>query len=182
MRRALHVATASGTAAHHLFELEAGVGLVFQPQLGLGGAACLWGVGIPAWIAVAARGSRRWDRILAFAAGMAVGGAIVHYTLWPVERRHGLPYLREAEGLKPDQLPAYNALLLGWAAGALAALARETPPGARRWALVGALVALPLRASARHHFAWVREQAKVRPAWWNRALVAERVSRMGGEA
>ena len=93
--------------------------------------------------------------------------------MWPVVVRRGLPLLVEAEGLRPESLPAYNALLYGWAGAAVAAVLLETPSGDRRWAVAGLLAAVPLRASARHHFHWIREQAETRPAWWNRAL-AER--------
>ncbi len=170
MRRPLHTLTAAGAIAHHAFELVAGVGLVFQPYLGLPGAATLWGIGLPGWLLVAARGSERWDRLLAVLAGLSLGGAVVHYTLWPVRFRRGLPVLVEAEGLRPASLPTYNALLYAWAATAGAALLIETPREARRWAAAGLVAAVPLRASARHHFRWIREQAEARPAWWNRAL------------
>jgi hypothetical protein len=162
--------TSVATAAHHLFELGAGTGLVFQPYIGLRGATTLWSVCLPGWLVAACRGSRRWDRPLAFLAGLSIGGATVHFTLWPVEIRRGVPLLVEAEGLKPEQLPAYNGVLYAWAIAAVTALALETPPRARRWALVGALAAVPLRSSARHHFTWIKEQARVNPAWWNRAL------------
>ena len=78
--------------------------------------------------------------------------------------------LAEAEGLKEEQLPAYNAILYAWAIAGAAALALETPAQERGWALAGALAAIPLRSSARHHFTWIKEQALVNPAWWNRAL------------
>jgi hypothetical protein len=170
VRRPLHALTAVATAAHHGFELAAGTGLVFQPYIGLRGASVLWTIGLPGWFAAAARGSRAWDRPLAFLAGLSIGGAAVHFSLWPWERKAGIPLLMEAEGLKPDQLPAYNAVLYTWALSALAALAIDTPRGARKWALAGALAAAPLRFSARHHFTWVRDQAQTNPAWWNRAL------------
>ena len=48
-RRALHIGAVVGTAAHHGFELAAGVGLVFQPYLGLGGSLTAWGTALPAW-------------------------------------------------------------------------------------------------------------------------------------
>lgn len=170
MRRPLHALTSAATAAHHGFELVAGTGLVFQPYLGLRGAAALWTVGLPGWFAAATRGSGAWDRPLAFLAGLSIGGAAVHFTLWPWERKAGIPILVEAEGLRPGQLPSYNAVLYAWALSALAALAMETPRGARKWALAGVLAAVPLRFSARHHFAWIRDQARYNPAWWNRAL------------
>lgn len=171
VKRPFHAMTCLAAATHHAFELAAGVGLVFQPYLGLRGAAGLWGTTLPAWLLLSARGSRRWDRILAFLAGLSLGGAAVHFTLWPVRRWRGLPVLEEAEGLRPEHLPAYNAVLYGWALAALAAIVADPRPGARRWAIAGALCALPLRASARYHFRWVREQARSNPAWWNRALV-----------
>ena len=171
MRRPWHVLTCLAAASHHVFELGAGTGLVFQPYLGLAGAGALWSVVLPSWLIAAARGSSRWDRPLAFAAGLALGGTVVHYTLWPVEDRNGLPVLVAAEGLRPGQLPAYNAVLYAWGLSALVALVKETPRGARRWAAAGALAAVPLRFSARHHFRWIKEQARANPAWWNRALV-----------
>jgi hypothetical protein len=173
MKRPWHALTCLGTAAHHAFELGAGVGLVFQPELGLRGAGALWGLGLPSWLAVAARGSRAWDRLLAVAAGMSIGGAAVHFTLWPWTAGRGLPVLTEAEGLRPEHLPAYNAMLYGWALAALVALYRETPAGVRRWALAGIPAALVLRPSARYHFRWVRDQARTNPAWWNRGLAGQ---------
>src|SRR3989442_4227525 len=98
MRRRWHTLTCLATATHHLFELGAGTGLVFQPYVGLRGATALWSVGFPAWFGAASRGSRRWDRPLAFLAGLSIGGAAVHFTLWPFEVRGGLPVLVEAEG------------------------------------------------------------------------------------
>jgi hypothetical protein len=168
--RPLHVLTAAATTTHHLFELGAGTGLVFQPYFGLRGAAALWSVALPGWMTAAAKGSRRWDPVLAFLSGLSIGGATVHFSLWPFEVRRGVPVLVQAEGLKPEMLPAYNAVLYVWALSAAAALAFQTPPRARRWALAGALAAVPLRWSARHHFTWVTEQARVNRAWWNRAL------------
>jgi hypothetical protein len=173
MRRPLHALACIGTAFHHAFELGAGVGLVFQPQLGLSGAVALWGTLLPAWFAVAVRGAwPGWERPLALAAGLSLGGVAVHYTMWPWETRRGVPLLTQAEGLRPGHLPAYNAILYGWAAAAALALLRETPRGSRRWAFPGMLATIPLRRSARHHFVWIREQAGHDPAWWNRAFAA----------
>ena len=62
------------TAGHHGFELTSGVGLVWQPELGLGPASALWGAQIPLWVILAARGSRRWDRLLAVLSGTALEG------------------------------------------------------------------------------------------------------------
>lgn len=159
-----------GTAAHHGFELNAGVGLVFQPYLGLPGSIAYWATNLPFLMWAAARGGERYDKPLAFASGAALGGMSVHYTIWPWRMRAGLPWLTEAEGLSTEQLPAYNAILLLWALASILALARETPKGMRRWFLLGAVTALPLRASATHHFKWASEQARTNPAWWNRGL------------
>ena len=168
--RPLHAATAVGATLHHGFELAAGVGLVFQPYLGLAGASAMWGTLFPAWLVVSMRGSRRWDPMLAFAAGMSLGAAVLHFSLWPWSVRRGLPWLREAEGLRPEHLPAYNAVLYGWASLAAAALAFETPRRSRVWALAGFAATFPLRRTARDHFRWIREEARTNPAWWNRAL------------
>jgi hypothetical protein len=170
VRRPFHVLATAGTAAHHGFELASGVGLVFQPQLGLPGALALWATALPGLATASARGSSRWDPPLAFANGAGLAGAAVHFTLWPWAVRAGVPMLTEAEGLSPAQLPAYNAVLWAWALAAVAALVTETPPRARRWFALGMLSGVPLRLSARHHFSWAREQARVNPAWWNRGL------------
>ena len=134
MKRLFHALTAVGMLAHHVFELAAGVGLVFQPQ--------------------------------------------VHFLIWPWEVRRGLPVLTEAEGFRKEQLPAYNAVLYAWAVAGLLAILIETPRGAKKWAAAGFLATLPARASARHHFVWLREQARSNPAWWNRAI-AEKVREDG---
>lgn len=176
-RRLLHTGPPLGTLAHHGFELSAGVGLVFQPYLGLPGSLALWGTALPAWVVFAVGPERLLlrDPLLAALAGTSLAGALIHFVLWPVGRRRGLPVLLEAEGLPAGAMPAYNAILYGWALSALAALVLGTPRGSRRWALLGLATGLPLRASARHHFEWLAEAARRQPAWWNRAAVpAER--------
>jgi hypothetical protein len=170
--RPLSLVAVAGTAAHHGFELGNGVGLVWQPELGLGGAGALWVVQLGLWSWMAARGGRKWDRVLAMQAGSGVAGVVVHFTLWPWKRnRFGIPVLTEAEGLPASRLPAYNTILGVWGlASALSVL--ELSPSRRRWALVG-LVALPIfRVSARHHFKWASAQSTENPAWWNRGFRA----------
>ena len=168
--RPLSLLAAAGTAAHHSFELGNGVGLVWQPELGLTGAGTFWVVELSLWSWLAARGSSRWDRVLAVLAGAGLAGVIVHFTLWPWKRnRLGIPVLTEAEGLPPSRLPAYNAILGLWGSASILSLL-ELTPSRRRWALVG-LAGLPLlRQSARHHFAWAVVQADEHPAWWNRGF------------
>ncbi len=159
------------TAAHHGFELTSGVGLVLQPELGLVPAGALWGAQIPLWITLAAKGGRRWDRLLAVWSGAALAGVAVHFVLWPWRRNKlGLPVLSEAEGLSPALLPAYSTLLHLWGVACVGSIALEVRPGHRRWSLVG-LAALPLlRKSAAHHFAWLTQEAQRNPAWWNRGV------------
>jgi hypothetical protein len=170
IRRPWSVLAAAGTAAHHGFELRAGVGLVFEPWLGRRGALAAWGVALPLWAVVAAAGGPRWDRAVALWNGSALAGGLVHYAMWPWAVRRGVPTLTEAEGLRAEHVPAYDAILKAWVAAAAAALARETGPGAWRYALAGLAQFEPLRRSARHHFAWAREQARRDPAHWSPAL------------
>ncbi len=170
-RRPWSMLAATLTAAHHGFELSSGVGLVGQPELGLVGASSLWAAQIPTWIALAAKGGKQWDRLLSVWSGAALGGAVVHFLIWPWRRSAlGVPVLAEAEGLSGSQLPAYNSLLYAWAAASALSIALEVPPRERRWALLG-FAALPLmRHSAKHHFSWIVDQAATRPAWWNRGV------------
>jgi hypothetical protein len=162
---------AAGTAAHHGFELSQGVGLVAQPELGLSGAGALWGTQIPLWVALAAKGGRRWDKMLAAWSGAALGGVLVHFLLWPWRyNRIGIPVLTEAEGIPESRLLAYNAILRVWFLASALSIALEISPRDRKWALVG-LATLPLlRRSAKHHFSWIVEEAGTNPAWWNRGI------------
>jgi hypothetical protein len=170
-RRPWTTLAAALTAAHHGFELSSGVGLVGQPELGLVGSVALWGAQIPIWIALAAKGGKRWDRLLSVWSGAALGGAVVHFLIWPCRRGAlGVPVLAEAEGLGVSRLPAYNTLLYGWAAAAVLSIALEVPRRERRWALVGFATLPLLRRSAEHHFSWIVDQAATRPAWWNRGV------------
>ena len=170
-RRPWTMLTAALTGAHHGFELSSGVGLVGQPELGLVGASALWAAQIPTWITLAAKGGKQWDRLLSVWSGAALGGAVVHFLIWPCRRSTlGMPILAEAEGLVDSKLPAYNALLYGWAVASVVSIALEAPPRERRWALLG-LAALPLmRISAKHHFSWIVDQAATKTAWWNRGV------------
>jgi hypothetical protein len=170
MRRPLHALTFVGALAHHAFELSRGVGLVFQPELGLIGASAFWGIVFPGSILISARGSSRWDRLLAFSVGANLAAALLHFTLWPWDMRKGLPTLVDAEGLESHDLPAYNPILHLWTIAALAAIAVEVPRGLRGTAFAGFLLTTPFRRHARYHFEWIAEQARENPAWWNRAL------------
>ena len=170
--RPLSLLAVAGTAAHHSFELGNGVGLVWQPELGLGRAGTFWAVELGLWSWLAARGGKRWDPVLAMLAGSGLAGVVVHFTLWPWKwNRFGIPVLTEAEGLPPSRLPAYNAILGVWGLASILSLL-ELTPNRRRWALTG-LAALPvLRLSARHHFNWALAQAEENPAWWNRGFAS----------
>jgi hypothetical protein len=170
LRRPWTTATAVLTAAHHGFELSNGVGLVLQPELGLGLAGTLWATGIPAWIRLAAKDDGgRWEPLLAAWSGASLAGVVVHFSLWPWRyNRVGIPSLTEAEALPTSSLPAYNALLHLWAVTSALSVVREIRPGSRRWALVGLATIPLLRRSAQHHFSWLGQQALTNPAWWNR--------------
>lgn len=171
LQRPWTMLAAAGTAAHHGFELSQGVGLVGQPELGLWGAGALWGIQIPVWLALAARGGRRWDKVLAVSSGAALGGVLVHFLLWPWRyNKIGIPFLTEAEGIQESMLPAYNTVLRAWFLASALSIALEISPRDRKWALVG-LGTLPLlRRSAKHHFSWIVHEAATNPAWWNKGI------------
>jgi len=171
LRRPLAAGSVLGAIAHHGFETRAGVGLVFEPQLGRRGAYALWGTLFPLMLLSAARGGRTNERLSAVNAGIGAAGVAVHFAAWPWSLHNGVPMLDEAEGLTDEQLPAYNSVLWFWAACSVLSLATEASPGARRLGLLAAALNFPaLLISARHHFRWAREQAELEPDRWSPAL------------
>jgi hypothetical protein len=170
-RRPFTLLTALGTAAHHSFEVRAGVGLVFEPFIGRRGAVAMWATSLPAWAAMAWFGKgEAVEKSLALNNGAGLAGGIVHFVQWPWELRGGIPFLVEAEGMTPELLAPYNTILQMWVIAGALALALETPRHARRWALAGLLLGEPLRRSAIHHFRWAHEQAEREPERWSPVL------------
>ena len=99
---------------------------------------------------------------------------MVHFADWPWSLRWGfLPWLDEAEGLPAERVPAYNTILWVWlVGGAASAVVRDR---ARGPALAGAGARRrpgPAQ-SARHHFAWAREQARRDPESWSPELLRQ---------
>lgn len=170
MRRLLAAGSALGLLAHNAFETRAGVGLVFEPFLGRRGAVALWAGYFPLMLGAALREGEWARRLAAFSAGIGVAGVAVHFRAWPWSLHGGLPMLDEAEGLSEEQLPAYNAVLWLWLVASALSLPAANRPGARRFAAAGLLNFPLLLASARHHFAWAREQAERDPERWSPAL------------
>jgi hypothetical protein len=172
-RRPFSVLTALGTAAHHTFEVRAGVGLVFEPFLGRQRAVALWTGALPAWVLAAwLADGERLEKWIALNNAAGLAGGIVHFIEWPWELRGGIPYLTEAEGMTAEQLRPYNRVLHLWTLAGLLAVVFETPPHARKWALLGLALGEPLRRSAVHHFRWARLQAQREPERWSPVLRA----------
>jgi hypothetical protein len=158
---------ALGTAAHHGFERQAGVGLVFEPFLGRRRTTAMWLVALPFWMWRATRPAPRDEPLLALNAGVAIAGSFVHFVEWPWSLRGGvLPWLDAAEGLPPSKLPAYNTILWLWMVGGVGSALLETRRSDRKWVALGI-------ATARHHFRWAREQARREPSRWSPALLRE---------
>jgi hypothetical protein len=124
-------------------------------------------------LAAALREGEGARRLSAFSAGIGVAGVAVHFKAWPWSLHGGLPMLDEAEGLRDDQLPAYNAVLWAWGVASALSLLTETRRGSRRFALTGLLNFPILLASAQHHFRWAREQAQREPERWSAALLED---------
>src|SRR4051794_40848966 len=170
-RRPLAAGSALGALAHHGFETRAGVGLVFEPELGRQGAIALWGLLFPAMAYSAAREGLAHERLSAINAGIGAAGVAVHFAAWPWSLHRGVPMLDEAEGLTEEQLPAYNSVLWFWGICSALSLLAEAGPRSRRLGLLAAALNFPaLLISARHHFRWAREQAALEPERWSPAL------------
>jgi hypothetical protein len=164
----------AGTAGHHLFERWAGVGMVLEPLLGRRPTNAFWAAVFAWWLFEAGTGRERTSGVRAWGAGSSVAGAVVHFADWPWSLRWGfLPWLDEAEGLTDDLVPAYNTILWVWLVGGAASAVFETQRGDRRKLALGLAMAPLLRASARHHFAWAREQARRDPENWSPELLRQ---------
>ncbi len=171
LRRPFAAGSVLGALAHHGFETRAGVGLVFEPQLGRRGAYALWGTLFPLMLFSAARGGRMNERLCAINAGIGAAGVAVHFAAWPWSLHGGVPMLDQAEGLGEEQLPSYNSVLWFWAICSVLSLALEVDSRSRRLGLIAAALNFPLLLiSARHHFRWAREQAQLEPERWSPAL------------
>jgi hypothetical protein len=172
-RRFLGALAALGTAGHNAFERWAGVGVFLEPWLGRRNTNVLWSVALPIWFWRALAGGPRDDPALAFGAGSAVAGAVVHYVEWPWSLRLGfVPWLEEAEGFRPSLLPAYNTILCAWFLAGVGSVLLETPRKHLRYTAAGLATGPLLLASARHHFAWAREQAEQGDPHFNIDLLA----------
>jgi hypothetical protein len=166
---------AVGTAAHHGFERWAGVGVFLEPWLGRRRTNLLWCTTMPLWVYRALAGDERDEPLLAFNAGIAIAGALVHFADWPWSLRMGIvPWLDEAEGLPPNKLRFYNMILWGWLVGGLGSVAAETKREHLGYAAAGLATAPLLLISARHHFKWAREQAERDPDGWSPYLTTAR--------
>lgn len=168
MARTGHLLAGSATTAHQVLELALGTGIIGQAQAGFPGALAASTVMDAGWI-YAARRERPPERLLAFGAGVAIMTPILHFTMWPWERRRGVPVLTEAEGLPESVMPLYNAVLYAWAGAGLLATVRDTPKRHLPWVLAGIVAVIRIRPTAQAHFRWMAQEAVRNPRWWNRS-------------
>jgi hypothetical protein len=159
--RVFNILATLGGAGHNWFERWAGLGVFLEPWLGRRVTNVLWAAAPPLLLRSAARGrSRGEDAALAFNAGISLASVVVHFIDWPWTRRLGLfPWLDEAEGLPPELVGPYNAVLWVWGVGGAGSILFETRRADLKYAVVGLVAGPLLLASARHHFTWAREQA-----------------------
>jgi hypothetical protein len=161
-----------GAAAHNGFERWAGVGVFLEPWIGRRASNWLWGLVLPVGFLRATAGNERDAPLLAFNAGVAIAGMGVHFVDWPWSLRwRALPWLDEAEGLTPEQMPYYNAVLWAWVIGGAGSVLLETRREHLKYTIAGIATAPLLLESARHHFAWAKVQAKNDPEHWSQALL-----------
>lgn len=176
-RRPVTRMSAVSLAGHVLYELLAGVGAPFASVLGAAPAAGLWTLGTAEVVARARTAPRSSDGAFATANGIALAAVVAHLVGWPRRWRRGLPWLTECEGLGPEMMPAYNAVVYAGGASALVALATENR-SAPLWRAVGPLAAVPFLVRLQH---WehrrLRAEAARRPGWWNRRLQPTAASR-----
>jgi hypothetical protein len=174
--RPLNALASLGAAGHNGFERWAGVGIFLEPWIGRRGSNMLWGVVHPLSLWRGVFGTEHDDASLAFNAGVSIAGAGVHFVEWPWSLKFGfLPWLEEAEGFKPNLLPAYNTILWLWMLGGVGSALLETRREHYKWVAAGVATAPVLLASARHHFAWAKEQAQAGDPAFSEALLKDSV-------
>jgi hypothetical protein len=175
LKRPFNALAALGAAGHNGFERWAGIGVFLEPWIGRRATNILWSTSLPWWFWRALVGKRRDEPALAFSAGAAIAGALVHYVDWPWSLRFGVvPWLEQAEGFRPSLLPAYNTILWLWLIGGVGSVLGETRGEDLKYAAAGLATAPLLLASARHHFAWARQRALYdRDGTWSSAFSAD---------
>jgi hypothetical protein len=173
--RPFSVLATLGGAGHNWFERWAGVGVFLEPWLGRQATNVLWAAAPILLLRSSRPRGRRDEALLAFNAGVSVAAVVAHFIDWPWSRRLGIvPWLDEAEGLRPSMLPAYNTVLWTWGIGGAGAILTETRRADLLYAAAGLLTGPLLLASARHHFAWARTQAaRDNNSQWSAAFRAD---------
>jgi hypothetical protein len=163
--------TVAGLTGHLVFELAAGVGMPLASILGPYAAAGVWTVAAGGTWRVAKSRNESADPLLAAVNGFGLAAVSAHLAGWPTRRtRTGLPWLEECEGLGPELMPYYNAILYFSAATALLATAREnrTAPVHVPMTMLGLVPALI--AYQRWEHRRLRREAHTRPRWSTRRL------------
>jgi hypothetical protein len=166
--RPLTRAATLGMAAHVFYELASGVGMPMASVVGPVPAAAAWSTGTAA-VLRAGTGDRSHDRLFASLNGFYLSAVLGHYAAWPWTRP-GLPWLADCEGLGPERMPVYNAILYLSGGAALAGLLLENPDGRARAAVLPVALVPVLVLVQRREFRRLQELAWRRPGWWNRRL------------
>ena len=179
--RPLNVLASLGAAGHNGFERWAGVGVFLEPWIGRRGSNALWGALHPLSLWRGLVGSDSDAALLAFNAGISIAGAGVHFVEWPWSLRFGfLPWLDEAEGFEPQLLFPYNTILWLWMIGGVGSALVETRREHYKYVAAGVATAPVLLASARHHFAWAKQQAEAGDKHFADALLGNTVRQKVG--
>lgn len=136
-RRPLTELALAASAAHLLYEVGAQVGLPGAAAAGIVPAGSAFG-SATVWAWRRAERAPHGDRGVASVDALLAAAAVAHLTGWPRRRGLlGLPALVECEGMGPELMRPYNALLYTSGVAALAALAAEGAGAARGPALLG---------------------------------------------
>lgn len=170
LRRPLTKLALATSAAHLVYELGAQVGLPGAAAGGIVPVGSAFG-GATVWAWRRADQTPHGDRGVASVDALLAAAAVAHLTGWPRQRGPlGLPVLVECEGMGPELMGPYNAILYTSGVAALAALMAEGAGAASGPALVGA-AAVPVLVVLQRFDHRVRERrARERPRWWNRRL------------
>jgi hypothetical protein len=161
---------AASMGAHVFYELACGVAMPLCSVAGPAPAVVGWATGTTGSITAAGRAPDKHNAAFGVLNGIFLSAVVAHIIYWPKRWSFGVPWLTECEGLRGNAIGPYNLILYTSGAAAIAGLVENGPSALRRGVVVPLILVPVLLRVQDVEFTRLKEQARERPAWWNRRL------------